>query len=350
MLEVYNGPKIVSYDKNFCNGNNNVISITKKNQFNTIFNQNYPNTKYFIVDNLNIFDDNNFECDKSFNDRNPIIMININDIDLHMMHIAEQIFRKHRKHFGQFWLVDESIDVPKKKPKNFMNDKIFKMECPLAFKYISQTSEIYNMSNSILLFGCSSYIDLDYENRFTKVSNYDIILGLDPRISKNYNHLNLYETNAKVVGYNINVFDPNYEMEDTVLIGRLSEISAIRVLEHLTINQLQDFPRIIKDNFKISKKLNLTFVVPDYEEVMKYTKNLMLFSTDNHKVNAEIFGYNDWETDSDHKFMWTKSLLNQYVNYFGKNIDRPNTKILKNDLLGINSPAWYRRIHVILKG
>lgn len=353
-MEIYNGPKYLS---SYVNNSIMVMKINRKNSLNVSFVNvidKYPSdtASSFYIDNVNIFSFNIFgDHDNTYKNNTKIIYVNFDELDLHTFHIIERIISKiTTKNLTLIiYKSNEFLEITDNQIYNLIsNDDTFIQECPLTYELIKvqKSFGIHDMQETLMLFGCGN-VDYNFESKFTELNKYDYMFALDLSIDNGSEIIS--SANATAIKRNVNIFDfQDYKLE--IPIGKISEISSVRSLEHLTMTQLKQFPKILKENFYIDNPLRLTFVVPDYKEVMKYSKNLKLFSTANHKVNAEIFGYNDWETDSDHKFMWTKSLLNQYINYFGKVIERSNVKILKNNLLSINSPIWYRRVHAILKG
>jgi len=90
-----------------------------------------------------------------------------------------------------------------------------------------------------------------------------------------------------------------------------------RMFEHLNISQLQQVHKLLSEiQFK-----KLSIIVPDFKHVINIIDNSSKkwWQTQfYHIANSEVFGFNDWETDSDHKTVWTEKLLTSFIKSLGK--------------------------------
>lgn len=90
-----------------------------------------------------------------------------------------------------------------------------------------------------------------------------------------------------------------------------------RMFEHLTLTQLQQVHKLLKDiQFK-----KLSIIVPDFKYVINEIDDTVKNWWQNkqyHIFNSEVFGFKDWESDTDHKTVWTEKLLSSFVKSLGK--------------------------------
>jgi len=117
-------------------------------------------------------------------------------------------------------------------------------------------------------------------------------------------------------------------------------IYSCRTLEHFSLSGLFDLREYLT---KVISYREIRFVVPDYVQVMKELrkKDLPFGSSKHHIINSEIFGFDDWETKSDHRCAWSKSLLKEYLlNIYMQTYPRTQYKIDFRKV-EIDGKKWY---------
>lgn len=204
--------------------------------------------------------------------------------------------------------------------------------------------------DSILYFGCGNVIDIEDDYHYPKNSKDKYMhLLVDPTI------MSTEMIVPRQFRFDIDIFDYDGAYETRLLFGgNIKKFQAYRSLEHLTLTQLKELPHLLKKYYLFDPEVEFDVLVPDYDILVReYLSNKKycrdLFTDDMHKINCEIFGYDDWEKDSDHKYAWTRIKMIEYAKYFMKIIHNYNDiEILYDDYESVDSPPWYH--HLKCKG